>query len=77
MTSLSTLTPSEAHRLVVNWVRKNHVKFPFKQEVILRDSLVEFANADGRRRDASAFADWLSEKFPKFFEDVFLRGGKK
>lgn len=73
--NLSSLTPSEAHRVVVNWVRVNHLKFPYQKEIVLRDALVEFASATGRK-DASKFADWLAENFPKFFEDVVLGSGK-
>lgn len=72
--NLSTLTPSEAHRLVVNWVKKNHIKFPYKKEVVLRETLVEFAKDD--KRNPNAFAEWLSQNFPKFFEDVFMSGRK-
>lgn len=68
--NLSSLTPSEAHRVVVNWVRVNHIKFPYQKEVVLRDAMVEFASA--QRKDASKFADWLADNFPKFFEDVVL-----
>lgn len=72
--NLSTITPSEAHRVVVNWVRKNHVRFPYKSEVVLRENLVEFAKDP--RRNVEEFAMWIEKNFPKFFEDVVLGKSK-
>ena len=65
---ISKLSSSEAHRIVANWISKNHMSVSYKEEIALRDVMVEFANAD--RKNVDGFLGYLRERFPKFYSDV-------
>lgn len=66
--NLKTLTASDAHRIVNNWINanSNYMKVSYRDEIALRETLTDWTL--GNRRDVDGFYNHLKERFPLFCE---------